>query len=1005
MKLDRYYENSKVLHIGTCENRSWYVPLQGNDGKSEMTDLSGKDWYFRLFDKPSLVPETLAEEETEKAENWDRILVPSCWQMLGYDGHQYTNVAYPIPYDPPYVPIENPTGAYVRYFNMSKKQLSGRSYLYFEGVDSCFYVILNGKFVGYSQVSHSPSEFEITGFAKEGENRLVIVVLKWCDGTYLEDQDKFRMSGIFREVWLISRPMNHLVDYRVRTEVSGDYSKAQVIFRALSYVGALDEKKPEIKLTLTDPEGKSIGEAAAGEDGVAVIEVDHPRLWNAEHPTRYGLQIRAGEEVIEEKVAIRKLEIRRGVIYLNGQNLKLKGTNRHDSDPKTGYTISKEQAKKDLILMKESNINAIRTSHYPNAPWFPELCEEYGFYLIAESDIEIHGTSTIYGGSQEKTFGLLAQDPDFADAILDRVQRNVIRDKNRGCILMWSLGNEAGMGENFENAGRWVKQYDLDRLTHYEGAFWETGKHHNDESMLDVYSRMYPSNDDIDRYFAGDKPRRPMVLCEYIHSMGNGPGDIEDYVEQIYRYDGLVGGFVWEWCDHAIDLGKAEDGRTKYAYGGDSGERYHDGNFCVDGMVFPDRRPHIALKEYKNAIRPVRLYPAGSGALMLRNMLDYTNLAEEVVLHLEVKKNGKLLWETKLDAPSVAPHQVGILDPSALPDFPAEEAKSGDVFLKVTYLQKEDHALTKAGHELGFDQVCLNFDRAVAAGFLGRTPGEKKAPVGLEEGDQVITISGENFTYTFDRDTVMPISLEKDGKETLEGPVEFSLFRAPTDNDRGMERHWRGAGYDDPMLKVYELCAEVSEDTGEAVLVARASLAAIHRQPAVRFVMVWRVAQDGCITLKIDAKKDTHLPFLPRFGIVLRIPADREDVRYFGFGPNENYVDKHLSSWIDLFETTVSDLHEDYIRPQENGAHRVYAVQIGSLKVASPSEFSFNASRYTVEDLEKAKHNYELKKEPFVEVHLDYKQSGVGSNSCGQSLLPAYRLDEEVFYFELSLMP
>ncbi len=495
-----------------------------------------------------------------------------------------------------------------------------------------------------------------------------------------------------------------------------------------------------------------------------------------------------------------------------------------------------------------------------------------------------------------------------------------------------------------------------------------------------------------------------MVLCEYIHSMGNGPGDIEDYVEQIYHYDGLVGGFVWEWCDHAIDRGQAPDGRTKYAYGGDSGERYHDGNFCVDGMVFPDRRPHVALKEYKNAIRPVRLYPGKGGQILLRNMLDYTNLEEEVVLHLELKKNGKLLWEQKMDAPSVAPHRMGTVDLLALHGFPAEDLTAGDVFLKVTYLQKADHGLTKAGHELGFDQLCLHFDAAVAASFLSRYPEGKKA-VSLEEGDQTITISGENFTYTFDRDKVMPISLVKDGRETLEGSAEFALFRAPADNDRNIERKWREAGYDDPMLKVYELCAEISKENGDAVLVARASLAAIHRQVAVRFVMVWRVAADGCITLKIDAKRDTHLPFLPRFGLTLRIPADRQEVQYFGLGPNENYVDKHLSSWIDFFETTVSGLHEDYIRPQENGAHRVYAVQIGSLKVASPSEFSFNASRYTVEDLEKAKHNYELKKEPFVEVHLDYKQSGVGSNSCGQSLLPAYRLDEEVFYFELSLMP
>ncbi len=1034
MKLEGYYEDPKTLHVGCEETRSYYVPYaaEGGEPAAELRLLSGDDWRFRCFACPEEVPEEFAEGASQ---GWDVITVPSCIQNLGADAHQYINVRFPIPYDPPFVPAKNPSAAYVKTFSVTGAELRGSVYLYFEGVDSCFYLWLNGSFAGYSQVSHSPSEVEVTKYLREGENTLSVLVLKWCDGTYLEDQDKFRMTGIFRDVSLLCRPRTHIADYRVRTDVhlpedcgvaAVRNATADILFKALTVTGNPDPKDAGIRLTLEDPQGRKIAEGRTAPGQTAVLTVPDARLWNAEDPCRYTLIIDAYGERICEKVAIRSILIRDGVLLVNGQNIKLRGVNRHDSDPVTGYTISRAQALRDLRLMKHFNVNAIRTSHYPNAPWFPDLCEELGFYLIAESDIEIHGCAELVGGGYDRTFGLLAQDPRFAEAILDRVRRNVCRDKNRGCILMWSLGNEAGYGENFEAAARWIKETDPERPVHYE-SIWEVDGHHGDLSVLDVYSRMYPSNDEIDRYFAGHKPRKPYVLCEYAHAMGNGPGDLEDYMQQIYYYDGLAGGFIWEWCDHAIDTG-TENGRIRYAYGGDSGERYHDGNFCVDGLVFPDRRPHTGLREYGNIIRPVRAVAAeGSRQVSLCNMLDFVNLAEAVTIRAELERDGEVIWTGQVDAPDTPPHESRIFEPAAMPGFPAEETVEGDVFLRLLYLRREDHpsekasadlsdiegAPVKAGDELGFDQFRIRYEGSGAARVYGlpsralRASG--KAPE-YEEDERFLTVHAGNLTYRFDKQTGLPDQAFAGSKELLAGPVEYCVFRAPTDNDAQIRNEWRRAGYDDAGPKIYRIRAEYLEEKALDIT-AEGSLAAPGRQPFLRFSLTWRIFTDGELLLGMDVHRDRHFPFLPRFGLRFLLPGDGSvPVTYYGFGPYENYVDKHHASYLSLFETTVSGLHEDYIKPQENGAHRAMALSLGSLRASVPApegcvggEFSFNASAYGDAELARKAHNYELQEQGAVEVHLDYRQSGVGSNSCGQALLPAYRLDEEEFTFVLCM--
>lgn len=1018
MRVENYYENPEVLHIGCMENRSFYQPMDSGSGKSECRLLSGDDWYFSFYNRIGEVEQDFTSlREYEKEMEWKQITVPSCIQTYGYDYQQYTNVNYPIPYDPPYVPALNACMAYVKYFELAEEQLCQNHYLYFEGVDSCFYLWLNGEFVGYSQVSHSPSEFDISKYVKAGENKLSVLVLKWCDGTYLEDQDKFRMSGIFRDVALITRPKNHLFDYRIRTQLlSGQdealkqkfYRRADAVitFTALSFVG----EKSEILLRLKDRTGLTVAEKICnGQDPVS-ITIKDAALWSAEHPDTYELTIETLGEKIIESVAVTQVEVENGCLLVNRQKIKIKGVNRHDSDPYTGYTVSKEHVLRDLKLMKQHNINGIRTSHYPNAPWFPQLCEEYGFYMIAESDIEIHGVASIYGGSQDKTFGLLAQDSRFEKAILDRVQRNVVRDKNRGCILMWSLGNEAGFGENFEKAGRWVKAYDPDRLVHYEGELWETGNHKNDTSMLDVTSRMYASNDDIDRYFAGDKPRKPFVLCEFVHAMGNGPGDIEDYMRQIYRYDGFIGGFVWEWCDHAVYQGKTDDGKIKFGYGGDSGEKYHDGNFCVDGLVTPDRIPSSGLKEYKNVIRPIRteLVSKENCRVRITNLLDFSNLSDYAMIRFEVKKNGEMIAVKDVSDLKLAPHDAMEFIPFG-DDIINKANEAGNVYCKVTYFLKNATSFLEEGFELGFDQFLIREDDAFADDFLAGD-SLKCGDLTVTESETELSICAGEFQYIMDKDTALFSSIRKKGVQQLAEPMTYSIFRAPTDNDRNVVHDWIRAGYHDSMPKVYEIEHSVCEETfgldkkcmlKVLKLKASVSLAATRVQPAVRFTILWTIAQNGMLHMDIHARKDTHLPFLPRFGVTFRLFEKEEQVRYYGYGPFDNYPDKRRASYVDLFECKTDDLFEDYLMPQENGAHCVKAAAIGTLRAASNRFFSFNASRYSVEELWKKAHNYELEKKPYVEVHIDYKHSGIGSNSCGQWLLPAYRLDEEQFAYDV----
>ena len=974
MRLERFYENTEILHVNTEPDRCYYLPCDAA-GNSEQILLNGV-WSFQYFPSVAEAEDFLRSEFDPK--KMDKIPVPSCWQFHGYDRHQYVNLFYPIPYDPPYVPFDNPCGLYRRTFAAENLKKDERVYLDFEGVDSCFYVWINKAFVGYSQVSHATSEFDVTEYLSDGENEMYVLVLKWCDGTYCEDQDKLRMSGIFRDVYLLRRPKDHIRDFTIRTSYE----------EAVGKICVRTEKSGTctVKATLKDRDrviGEQTGESIC-------FTVEQPVLWNAEEPYLYTLELEIEREKIVQKIGIRTVEIVDRKLLINGTSVKLKGVNRHDSNPYHGAAVTKEDALTDLRLMKEHNVNAIRTSHYPNAPWFSELCDEYGFYLISESDMESHGCGEVYSEEDKDWVSQIAKASGFAKAILDRVQKNVIRDKNRTCILFWSLGNESGYGPNMIEAAKWVKAYDPTRLIHYEGCTWQDWQK-QDLSVLDVTSRMYAPLDWIQNYCENGENKKPFLHCECCHAMGNGPGDLEENFAQLYQYENYCGAFIWEWCDHAVYAGKTPDGKEKFLYGGDFGDYPNDKNFCMDGLVYPDRRPHTGLLEWKNEIRPV--HAAGkdlaAGTVELWNVQDFADIADTVQIRYEIKKEGTLLAEGEIREITCPAHEKVCITIPRLGEL------SGDqTYLKLTYVQKADQALTRQGRVMGFDQIALFEEREKVLEIA------EAGAVALEENDASWIITSDRIRYVFGKKKGAFTELVRDGKALIEAPMTFETWRAPVDNDRNVRQVWEEAGYDRPWIRVYDCTAE---NAGEKVRIhCEFSIASVYRQPFLRAKALWEVNADGQIKLTLDADKDMTFPYMPRFGLQLVLPEDQDQVEYIGYGPTESYQDKHRACWVDRFTTTVDELLEDYVKPQENGSHYHCAfVKVGELKAEGTKPLSFTASYYTAQELTEKMHNYELEKSGHVIWHLDYGMSGVGSNSCGPELLKQYRLNEEKMHWEL----
>ena len=1008
MIVPRYYEDLSVLHENTMPARAYFIPaskrmdnLVEHREESDRMQLLNGTWKFQYFNSIYDVQEPFFEKDDD-TENFDEIQVPSVWQMAGYDTHQYTNIRYPFPFDPPYVPQDIPCGTYAHTFVYHKDENAPKAFLNFEGVDSCFYVWINGSYIGYSQVSHMTSEFDITDLLRDGENSIAVLVMKWCDGSYLEDQDKFRMSGIFRDVYILKRPKQAISDYHIKTRIEDMLAKVEIEMKFYSPLN--------VKISIEDRNGAVVALGSIAEEGTAVLEIASPELWNTENPYLYKLILETENEVIVDHIALRKIEIKDQVIYLNGQKIKFRGVNRHDSDPVTGFTISLEQLTTDLTLMKQHNFNAIRSSHYPNAPFFYEMCDKYGFMVIDEADIEAHGPFMIYRKEDtdynrfKRWNEKIADDPVWEEAIVDRVKLMLERDKNRFCIVMWSMGNESAYGCNFEKALEWTKNFDPDRITQYESARYRNYDETYDYSNLDVYSRMYPALSEIQEYLDKDGSK-PFLLVEYCHSMGNGPGDFEDYFQMIQDNDKMCGGFVWEWCDHAIAHGTAENGKTIYAYGGDHGEEIHDGNFCMDGLVYPDRTVHTGLLEYKNVYRPARVisYNKESGELVLHNYMDFDDLKDYVKISYELTQDGLVISKGILPEFSVAPHGEGKTN------LKINVPENGKCYLKLIYHLKKELPLLDEDHILGFDEIEVSKEDTkckLAEKWIPKTVVDSELQV--NENDTQIHIKGREFAYTIDKRTALFTEMKFAGREYLNHPMELNIWRAPTDNDMYIKSEWKKAHYDKAYTRAYT--TEVVQGKHGVKITSHASVVAETVQKILDVTITWKIEAAGKIDADIAVTKDDEFPDLPRFGVRMFLDKKLSAVRYFGMGPQESYCDKHQAASHGLYRADVGDLHEDYIRPQENGSHYdCEYVELNNSRygiVASAEKaFSFNASYYTQEELEKKTHNYELTESDSVVFCVDYALNGIGSNSCGPVVLDQYRFDDVLFRFQFTLIP
>ncbi len=1016
MMFPKYFEDPHLLHTGTMPARAYYIPASGrvddlpeHREHSDRMQLLNGEWKFsycpNLFD----FKEEFFKEDYS-CDHFDQIPVPSNWQILGYDNHQYTNLRYPFPLDPPFVPTENPCGAYICDFQYTANSDAPSLFLNFEGVDSCFYLWLNGTFVGYSQISHMTSEFDVTSHIKEGNNRLAVLVVKWCDGSYLEDQDKFRISGIFRDVYLLQRPKDHIRDYKITSQISQDSARITLDLEKTS-------ENLSCKISLFDQENNLISQEESRDDSLS-FSVENPVLWNPENPYLYTLIIETDKETITDRVGLRTIEIKDAVVYLNGQKIKFHGVNRHDSDPVTGSVISVDQIKADMKLMREHNVNAIRTSHYPNAPYFYQLCDQYGFMVIDEADIEAHGTGIAYYPEDKNTIPYraaqwnhwIADNPEWEDSILDRIRSMVIRDKNRPSILIWSMGNESAYGCNFEKALAWTKEYDSERLTHYESTYTRPDKTY-DYSNLDLHSRMYASLEEMDQYIKEDG-RKPFIQCEYSHAMGNGPGDLEAYFHKFHSHDSFCGGFVWEWSDHAIYAGKTDDDKEKYLYGGDHGEDIHDGNFCVDGLVYPNRKPHTGLMELKNVYRPARLvsYDMEKGELILHNYLDFSNLEDYVTIAYELNYDGITYESALLGNYHIPPHSDGSLS------LPIDIMEEGKIYLKIVYYLKNSTPLLEEGHILGFDELLLQNEDprnqqvvALLSNDQTKDDGVTIPNLDVHETEKLLTIKGDYFTYTYNKKTGLFDSLIAHGNELLDQPMELNIFRAPTDNDMYVKAQWMEAHYNQAYSRAYD--TEFEEYENGLQITTTGSICAPTVQKICTYKVIWKVRYDGKIDVTYQVEKNPDFPDLPRFGLRLFLPKELSYATYYGYGPMESYRDKHQAASHGLYESSVEELHEDYIRPQENGSHydceyvMIYDGMEKDFTVVSESPFSFNASVYTQEELAAKAHNFELEASGHTVLCIDYAQNGIGSNSCGPNLIDQYRFKETSFTFSLTLIP
>ena len=998
-------ENREPAHVTLLPYGDCATALDGERAAASGFLLLNGRWKFSYHASPALAPADFAGVEFDD-EAWDNLPVPANWQLHGYGMPMYLNVAYPFPVDPPYVPNENPVGCYRRAFSVPQAWQEKEIFLTFEGVDSAFYLWINGTKVGYSQGSHMPAEFRITPYMRPGENVLAVQVLQWSDASYLEAQDKWRLSGIFRDVYIFAAPSVHVRDFTVRTLLTADYHDAELQVEAvLRNYGEHACAGLKLSAILFDMGGHEVlahdfpatGALPPEEDGTLAISVpvSHPEKWTAETPALYTLLLELRDaagavlEVERCQVGFRQLDIRNGQMLVNGQPIKIRGVNRHDFHPETGAAVSYEAMVRDITIMKQYNINAVRTSHYPNDPRWLDLCDRYGLYVIDEADLETHGMAL---SSRWNSF---SSEAEWRDAYVDRARRMVERDKNHPSIIFWSLGNEANYGANHDAMAAWIRAKDPTRFIHYEGA--------QNAPMVDVYSQMYPTVESVINICEDPQETRPYFMCEYGHAMGNASGNLQEYWDAIRRYPNFLGGCIWEWADHGIHCRNAE-GEDFYAYGGDFGDDPHDGSFCIDGLNYPDRRPHTSLIEYKKILEPVHVeaVDALQGVYSIHNRLDHRDLSH-LAGHWQLREDHRLLAEGVMPGLTVA---AGTSQQVTLP-FVLPAAKPGaEYWLNFTFVQKSDTLWATRGFEVATAQSKLPVSSPPGPLVRRREMPELR----VEERTAEIIITGENFSMAFDRNRGTLARWESQGLSLLEeGPV-LNLWRAPIDNDSRIKSEWTRWRADKLMQRIAGFGLS-TVDAHAVQLRVEATLGPSTFDPFCQCLYTYTVYGSGDLVLHTYVKLRDDLPALPRIGLKLQLPAGFTQMHWYGRGPHESYVDRKQSALVGLYGGLIDDQFEPYVRPQETGNKHetrwatILDNQGMGLFIAGIPLIDISAHHYTLENLTQATHPYDL--DPIAEtmLYLDYRQRGIGNASCGPEVLEQYELRPHEAQFNVRLRP
>lgn len=982
------WENPRLTHRDRLPGRAALEPSDAQ-GRSRVSSLAGV-WEFAYTQGPM-------EEPSE----WGKLPVPSNWQLHGYGHPHYTNVPYPFPVDPPRVPSENPTGYYRTTFEWQGGKAE-RALLRFGGVDSCFWVRVNGKEAGMGKGSRLPSEFDVTGLVASGSNVLEVKVVQWSDGSYLEDQDMWWLSGIFRRVELLRVPQMQLWDVVTTTQL-GPGEAAVGIELTLRNEGA-KPANATAELSLHNPEGvevwsakKKLASPPPGKTKTYGFEakIVEPRLWTAETPALYTLTVALPDETVRRRVGLREVRVEEGILQVNGQRILFRGVNRHDFHPERGRALTREDIRADLLQMKRHNINAVRTSHYPNDPALYELCDELGLYVIDECDLETHGMELAGNMSA------LSDDPAWEAAYLDRMERMVRRDRSHACIVLWSLGNESGYGRNHAAMARLTRALDGTRPIHYEGD--------HPVVTADIHSRMYSSVEVIEQFGRGESPqdkwhgitpervrRFPFMLCEYVHAMGNGPGHMQEYFELFETYPRLQGGFVWDWKDQGLRKVQA-DGKVIHAYGGDYGDEPNDGPFLINGLCFPDGSPSPGLTEYAAVIQPVALELV-EGRLRLRNRYDFVGL-EHLYADWVLLREGHPHAQGELALPELAAWSSAEVDlPCEVPELPGEWA------LTVHFRLRQATAWAPSGHAVACCQVILRETPTVAV------PASVGGKLVVEEEK----IRGGDFSLRWDARTGRLHDWTVRGERiVLDGP-RLGLWRAPTDNDNGgWERGtqgWRKAGLDALQHRLDGI--QVKFSAHEVILEVCTRLAPPVRKHGAEVVYRYVIDPAGGIEVEVSVEFEGTWPeMLPRLGLDLLLPEGIEGARWYGYGPGEAYCDSHQAVKLGRWEQVLAQLHTPYVRPQENGLRlgaRELALVSGDgrgLRIWGRPAIDFAAHRYSTAQLETAAHDAELRHEGAVHLRLDHAHTGLGHAICGQLPLEKHRLAPQDVRFAVRLEP